>query len=302
MRLNRYAATASILVLASLTSTPGYSWGQKAHQMINRVAIGMVANPEGQAFLEANQKQVILFASTPDTQWKDGPSSAIEKPLHWFEIDGYQTSDFGEGVADMLHRQAEQQMGGQFITKYGKAMWRTSSLFSMLVQALRKHDWNLALQVGGVMGHYVGDMTQPMHTTTDYDGQSIKQPGIHKYYETTLVNKMNEQKLFNELLSVAGERRSNLERAVGNNLEVVELQRLSYGEAEVGFTAMDQILSQFEGGRYDDEWLAADVKPRMARAAALLGKIWDVAFTMSGVRGIPRQDLRVKEPNWIPMQ
>ncbi|MGE0173591.1 MAG: S1/P1 nuclease [Oligoflexales bacterium] len=40
----------------------------------------------------------------------------------------------------------------------------------------------------GISGHFVGDLANPLHTTTDYDGWKRNQGGLHQYFETDLVN------------------------------------------------------------------------------------------------------------------
>ena len=292
--------TAAILMSPIVGPSVAFSWGQKGHQAINKVAISMVNHQEGRKFLAANSEQFIRFASTPDTKWKSGPNADKEKPLHWFEFDGYGTSNLGEGIADLLFSHAREQLGGEFVTKYGMSMWRVSDFYTQLIAALKNKDWPKALQIGGVMGHYIGDMTQPMHGTTDYDGQSIERRGIHSYYETKLVNAIKPDELYDALIVSAGERRSDLERSLGNDLRVDELQHATYDEIEGAFNGMEQILPQFDRDQYNDAWLTKDLKPRMARASAMLGKIWDVAFIMSGARGMPRENLAVQEPEWMP--
>jgi len=269
--------------------------------MINRVAIDLIENAEGKKFFKANEAEVIKFASTPDVRWKDGKTGELEKPLHWFEIDGYGTTDLGSGVADMVFGRAQSALGRETVNKYGMALWRSSDLFEDLVRCIKKRDWTRALQVGGVLGHYVGDMTQPMHTTTDYDGQSINQPGVHKYYETTLIDKLNQEHLFNFVLASAGNRRTEIDRTVSNELSSLEFQHFAYQEAEAGNHAMEQILPQFDGG-YNNSWLQEDLKPRLARASALVAKLWDVAFLEAGDATPPSQNLSVKEPEWIPFK
>ena len=39
----------------------------------------------------------------------------------------------------------------------------------------------------GVLGHPVGDNSQPLHNTTDYDGWANNQGGLHSYYEEKVV-------------------------------------------------------------------------------------------------------------------
>ncbi|MEZ4743369.1 MAG: hypothetical protein R3B45_13135 [Bdellovibrionota bacterium] len=47
---------------------------------------------------------------------------------------------------------------------------------------------NKALLNAGLMSHFVGDLGNPMHTTVDYDGKNVGQPGLHRYFETDIVN------------------------------------------------------------------------------------------------------------------
>jgi hypothetical protein len=140
-----------------------------------------------------------------------------------------------------------------------------------------------------------------MHASTDYDGQSINKPGVHKYYETTLVDRMDETHLFDSVQKIAGERRSGLERSIGNDLENTELQHVSWTEADDAFNALETVYQKFESSNPDDKWLSNDLTPRIARASALLGKIWDVAFTVAGTQNLPVKNLNVEDPEWIPM-
>jgi hypothetical protein len=51
----------------------------------------------------------------------------------------------------------------------------------------------------------------------------------------------------------------------------------------------------------EDQWLKGDLTPRIARAAALLGKIWDSAFNAASSTGLPGASVDAAEPDWIPM-
>ena len=42
--------------------------------------------------------------------------------------------------------------------------------------------------MAGVMAHYIGDLSQPLHDTKNYDGQLTGQPGIHAFFETTNID------------------------------------------------------------------------------------------------------------------
>lgn len=72
------------------------------------------------------------------------------------------------------------------VAETGTAPWRVDQLALLAVQALRNRKDSLALVYLGTLGHYVGDLSQPLHTTMNYDGQ-VHQPsakGIHSAFET----------------------------------------------------------------------------------------------------------------------
>lgn len=288
-------------VALSCASQVSYAWGFKGHQSVNRVAISMVAGSKAKKFLEANQAQVIEFSNTPDTKWKSGEAREQERPMHWFEMDAYGKNRFGSGLSDLTFKKAEQELGKDYVNQYGLAMWRISDFYEQLKEALKAKDFKRAVQIAGVMGHYVGDMTQPMHATSDYDGQSINKPGVHKYYETTLVDQIDADHLFDAVLKLAGERRTGLERSVSNELSTEELQKISWTEATDSFDAVAAVYDRFDEATPEDEWLKDDLMPRVGRAAALLGKVWDAAFNAAGSVELPEVSVEAVEPEWMPL-
>ncbi|MEK6554443.1 MAG: hypothetical protein AABZ31_04315 [Bdellovibrionota bacterium] len=56
----------------------------------------------------------------------------------------------------------------------------------------RLEDIYAALVFGGVMGHFVGDITQPHHASADYDGWATGQGGLHSYFEDFMVHFLPE--------------------------------------------------------------------------------------------------------------
>jgi hypothetical protein len=57
------------------------------------------------------------------------------------------------------------------------------------------HPYNVAvygfLVNVGLMGHFLGDATEPHHVTADYDGYGTGHGGIHSFYETQVVNSLD---------------------------------------------------------------------------------------------------------------
>src|SRR6201999_1361861 len=46
------------------------------------------------------------------------------------------------------------------------------------------------LQLAGFMGHYIGDLSMPLHVTENHNGALTHQEGIHSFYEDKLVNEL----------------------------------------------------------------------------------------------------------------
>jgi hypothetical protein len=279
-----------------------FAWGQKGHQLVNEVAIDMVSTPEARRFLSANAPQFIKFASTPDVRWKDGRNSDLEKKTHFFQMEDYSSTNMGDDLADAGVTNALKKLGRPFMDKNGYAMWRVGGLYQLVVESLGKNDFKRAIQAAGTLGHYIGDVTQPMHVTKNYDGQSIGRRGIHSYYETNLVGRLNGEKLRNKATVTAGQIRSDLEREVGNDLNEVDVRYKTYTICRQAHEDLELVLEHFSSSSQDDQALSEDLEPRLAQASAMLGKLLDSAFVSSGVdlKRLPKQNLNVPEPEWIP--
>lgn len=72
------------------------------------------------------------------------------------------------------------------VTDHGTAPWRALQLYRLGVEALRARDSKLAMLYLGTLGHYIGDMAQPFHTSLNFDGGYYPVPaaGIHHEIDT----------------------------------------------------------------------------------------------------------------------
>lgn len=64
-----------------------------------------------------------------------------------------------------------------------------------------KHFYSLVVNLG-LMGHFIGDASQPFHSTSDYDGYAVNHGGIHTYYEDSAVA-FFDASLVNEIVKQA---------------------------------------------------------------------------------------------------
>lgn len=294
------ASTAFILGSASL-STDCYAWGSKGHYVINQAAAELTSSPAAE-FFRNNQEKLGKFANTPDGLWKRGNTYEKERGTHFFHWDIYRKSNLLGKFGDLTLAQVLRKEGKTFVDENGSAMFRVAGIYRRLVTALQKKHWPEAIQMAGVLGHYIGDISQPMHVSSDYDGQSIGRRGVHKYFESTLVDQVSHDRLVADLLDEGERRKAGFDRRRGAP-SAGAAKSLAMHEGEVSFGELSGVLDHFDSsGSQDDRGLKTYYGPRMGFAAAVLASIWDMAVEEAGVEsGFPLKPLSVEEPEWFPL-
>ncbi len=68
----------------------------------------------------------------------------------------------------------------------GYAPWGIQEIFEKLVKALKKNNVQLAIRLAADLAHYVGDLHNPLHTTSNYNGQLTGNFGLHGRFEADL--------------------------------------------------------------------------------------------------------------------
>ncbi len=161
----------------------------------------------------------------------------------------------------------------------------------------------------GLMGHFVGDNGQPFHTTADYDGYKTGHGGIHSYFEEAIVAELppnlvalvvdQAKKLQQKALSKSLKDKNEV--AYLNEKTVLEKMRSLGGIANQErqlILKMDTVSKpsseKNEHGmslrkpaeRQPAEKVASKFKSLivndMARSAALLAQLWDLAYVQAG--------------------
>jgi hypothetical protein len=69
----------------------------------------------------------------------------------------------------------------------GLVPWIIASRYAELVAKFKAGDFDGALESSAWLGHYVGDVHVPLHTTSNHDGQLTGQKGLHAYFENRVV-------------------------------------------------------------------------------------------------------------------
>jgi len=204
---------AAITLLAlPLAPLSGFGWGSEGHRMINRLAARSLP-PDVPAFLHTDSAigEIEYLGPEPD-RWRSRAEpelSAAQAPEHFIDLEP--ADALGPLPRNRLDFEAKVFAHGERPEKVGLQPFETLEVWQRLKAALREYrhlaaDKNanqndllavqqVAIFYAGWLGHYVGDGSQPLHTTINYDGWVLKKNpegfstahGIHWKFEGTFV-------------------------------------------------------------------------------------------------------------------
>lgn len=289
----------SLVSLASavilLGSSTGHSWGGVGHQVLAEVGAGFASSP----FWRANEQNLGVMTNVPDRFWRSGKAGASEEAhTHFFEPDAYYEDPRDFRMFPRKWNDAVRAHGQQKLKTYGTAVWRFQQLRSEAIQAVLQGQGERALQMAGTMSHYLGDLSQPLHVTVNYDGQMTNQSGIHKFFETTNLNSRDYEEIKEEVS------RRTLERLtdpgfvnrfnVGAEAMIFDLVEMSYSRVET-LLDIDARLGRRVAGAERQYELALEY---MADGAAIFALVLDQIASQSP-NGLPQQTLKLSVPSWV---
>lgn len=158
-----------------------WGWGFAPHRSIHAAAIQTLPPPLF-AFFKFHGDWIEQHATDPDLR-KHAVKGEAEK--HYIDLDRY-----GNGVDEALAvlprswRAACEEHGEENLRKHGIVPWSTLWSYRALTEAFAAQSPDLILRHAADLGHYLGDLHVPLHTTSNYDGQHSGQVGIHGLWET----------------------------------------------------------------------------------------------------------------------
>ena len=159
------------------------AWGNEGHRLINRLAASSLP-ADAPAFLRSPEAlaEIEYLGPEPD-RWRSAGEpelNAAQAPEHFIDLER------ADALGPLPHRrldfEAKVFAASQRPEKIGLQPWEATEVWERLKAALREYR-NLAaarkdtrsveqaiLFYTGWLGHYVGDASQPLHTTIQYNG------------------------------------------------------------------------------------------------------------------------------------
>jgi hypothetical protein len=182
------AALAATVLLSTLAQPPAaHAWGNEGHRLINRLAATTLP-ADVPAFLrsEAALSEIEYLGPEPD-RWRSPAEpelSTAQGPEHFIDLEP--ADALGPLPRHRFDFEAKVFASGQRPEKIGLQPWEADEVYERLKAALREYrhlaatggesnpDTRAAEQAAvfyaGWLGHYVGDASQPLHTTIQYNG------------------------------------------------------------------------------------------------------------------------------------
>lgn len=213
----RFSTAALFLVLAFILAvgvlaapSRAFAWGRMGHDLSARVAAHLLAGTTKKNFYKAHTFDLGYYCNVPDLVWKK-TSYDVEWTNHFMDLEIFER-EFKKATEEgrlspkedpyELSRAAFDAKFSTIPQTAGRAYWRVRE-FEKRLQAtsdllkqkdiLKEERHRLQLEwliVGGTLGHYVSDLSQPLHVTENYDGQLSEQKGLHGHFEDTLVDEL----------------------------------------------------------------------------------------------------------------
>jgi len=279
-----------LLLLFFVSVSPAFPWGPEGHEYINQSAalkapVGMADFP---SFFKSHESiQIITYNGREPDRWKklpgygrgDGHSLA-----HYVNLDS--TQDLPETRDHIIALQMYQERGLDsrvlgllpyyIIETYEKL--RIS--FSEYRELVRQRSGTRPLEVNilyyaGLLGHYVGDGSQPLHTTTHHHGWVGENPnghamdeGIHRRFEAEFVRNIKADD-FLEMLKTS----SRLHNPFS---EIIAYLKKTH-------SYMEKVYELDKAGAFSEPTPESlrFVKERLAAASQMLLNLWYTAWLES---------------------
>lgn len=230
------------------------------------------------------------YCNVPDLIWKKPATYAVEAPQHFMDLEIFNREFAKEKISGdpfALSRAEFEKTYPSIPVSAGRSYWRIRELMDSLHETAKSlHDTANAdqqekwLVTAGAIGHYVGDLSQPLHVTEDYDGQMDEgQKGVHAWFEDQAVDELSSANHPGQLEADVGAlaklkfKTYAAHAAKLSTLELIEAEAKESNAARAELMKLDK-----RNGRKDIKKAAYAfaplIKDRLAAGAMALAALW----------------------------
>jgi hypothetical protein len=170
-----------LILLVSGSISLAFAWGQWGHKHISRAAV--FALPDSMRTFFYNHIDYITEAAVVPDLRRALINDKNESPRHFLDVEDFKIplNEFPKTT-----KEAYQKYDSSFLNKTGYLPWYIQNLSEKLTNAFKRKNKSEILFIAADLSHYIGDAGQPLHTTSNYDGQLTNQKGVHALFESNL--------------------------------------------------------------------------------------------------------------------
>jgi hypothetical protein len=281
----------AVLVLLLILPASAAAWGEKGHLMINRAAMD-AASAKLPEFMNASREHIIYNAVEPDRWREEGRASVmntVQAADHFFDSELWgPIATIDPGRYSFMEKVTSRKIE---LVKIGYLPYAINENYEKLVNAFRfwrnaktaedrESARENAVYVSGVLGHYVGDGSQPMHLSVEYNGWLettpnpkgfTKERGFHERYEGLYVNVAIEPG--------AVRQRTQPPQRIANVWEAIK-QYLT-----LSFSDLEPAYELEKAGEFNPQQPRPKgtefILTQLGRASTMLGNLWYTAWLQS---------------------
>jgi hypothetical protein len=168
------------LAIALFTSaTSARAWDSATHRAIARLAVEALPASPLKSALSHNEAALELHSVEPDSVLKKEYGKAEER-RHYINIEWFGSDPWTALNPDL--NKMRRRFTDRTMNRAGTLPWTIEAVSDQLASAWRGGDCDAVLRLSGYLAHYVGDASQPLHSTIHYDGYA-RDRGIHARIE-----------------------------------------------------------------------------------------------------------------------
>src|SRR5207248_2445349 len=228
----RVRAQFAFFIIASmlLGQLEAFGWGNEGHRYINQIAAKRIPH-EMPRFFRSAADRLTYLGPEPD-RWREKVEPTLknaQEPEHFFNMErldgmGELPVRLYEFIQKLYEKQATiadpKQRDEYLPENIGMQPYAAIAMYERLKVAFREyrnlkneHKWTKpaeleAVYCAGILGHYVGDASQPLHASIQYNGWVGDNPSgfstrktIHYEFETEFVAKNLKVSDFEKLVN-----------------------------------------------------------------------------------------------------
>jgi hypothetical protein len=165
----------------------------------------------------------------------------------------------------------------------GDSIWQIERFTLRLAESLQRRRWEEADRNAIFAAHYAADLTQPLHTVMNYDGQFTGQKGIHARFETELVNALADKWRFRARPAVF---EPNLRARIFREMtESFSYRNVIFASDNIAVFGRNYLDPQYYAMFYKLAGPLAEM--RLAAGASFVSSLWYTAWVRAGKPLLP---------------